>query len=334
MQTNPTVSSEGRTVEGNSLSALSVAQILSAFQSGQITTPRMVSDSAATVAGNLDALQTIAAAGKLATITLTDSGFPSLSVTAGQLTADALALGDLSGNFTLQIDGSAPAFSTQSIAGLNGHGNSVAFQNSASSYSITAAADGSGVNVIYLNAFLGFTDHLSGIQALKFSDYSLIIAQTPGSSTVTTGNVTELYGAVFGRLPDVPGLSFYQGQLQANPALPLTTFAQWFLASPEYTNNSAHNYAQTTAGDTQFITDCYNNLLHRGPEAGAAAWYETNVIAPFLVGLTPGTAAYAAAETLAHAYVLTDFSASQEFLNAVQVTATNQASAQHWLVLI
>jgi hypothetical protein len=50
--------------------------------------------------------------------------------------------------------------------------------------------------------------------------------------------------------------------------------------------------------------------------------------------LTPGSAAYAAADAVAHAYVITDFSASSEFLGLIQVTGNHPNSATHWLVLI
>jgi len=211
-----------------------------------------------------------------------------------------------------------------------GGSNTVIFSGSASQYTMTPAGDG----VHFAVTSKGVTDQLSNIQALQFSDCSLVVAQTPGVGKVTTGNITELYGAAFGRLPDLAGLTYYQSLLAANPSMTLTMFAQDFLASPEYTGNTAHSYAQTTAGDAQFISDLYSNLLHRGPAPGDVPWYQANVIAPFLAGLTPGTAAYTAADSLAHAYVLTDVSASQEYLNAVQVPAANPASAQHWLLLI
>jgi hypothetical protein len=175
---------------------------------------------------------------------------------------------------------------------------------------------------------------LRNVSALHFSDFTEIVAQTPGpASAATTGNITEIYGAVFGREPDVGGLAFYQSYLAANPGTPLTQFAQWFLASPEYANNPVHAYAQTGAGDAQFITDSYHNLLNRTPSASEITYYQ-NVIAPYIQGLAPGTTAYASAETQAHAQVLAYFSQSPEFLGDVQVTAANPASAQHWLLLI
>jgi hypothetical protein len=224
---------------------------------------------------------------------------------------------------------------SQTISGLAGHGNNVNFGNllPASDFTITSGGDGVSFTVSSPNPG-GGTYHLSNINAITFQYQTEIVAAAPGTTKVTTGNITELYAAVFGREPDVAGLSYYQGLLQANPNLPLTVFAQWFLASPEYTGNSAHNYAQTAAGDAQFITASYKNLLNRAPGSGDVAWYQTNVINPILGNAAPGSAAYSQAETLAHAALLVDFSASAEFLNDVQITAAHPASYTHWLYLI
>lgn len=288
-----------------------------------------VSDSVANIASHLDALQAYAAAGKLNGATVTDTNFPALSVTAAQLTSDATALKDLSGDFTLAIDASGGTNLT--LAGLPGHANAVSFSSPMSDYSISVS--GNTVAVTDTGTGRTSTDHLSGVSALQFGSQTDIVAQAPGSGGhVTTGNVTELYGAVFGRLPDIAGLKFYEDTLAAQPNLQLQQFAQWFLASPEYTTNPAHSYAQTSAGDAQFITDCYNNLLGRAPEAAAIPFYQ-NVINGFTAGLTAGTAAYTAALNLGHAYVLTYFSASPEFLGDVTITAQNASSPQHWLLL-
>ena len=55
--------------------------------------------------------------------------------------------------------------------------------------------------------------------------------------------------------------------------------------------------------------------------------------APAVANLTPGTTAYTNAQLQAHALMLVYFSASSEFLSDVQITASNPASTQHWLVL-
>lgn len=286
-----------------------------------------IGDSAANVSANFDMLESLAKSGHISSIALTDSGVPALSITTEQVVRDAEALKDIAGSFSVvQI---APANST-TIAGLSAvQGNSVEFSGSAKGYTITATANG----VTVADASSGLVDHLINVQALQFNDATLIVAQTPGpASAVTTGNVTELYSAVLGREPDVGGLEFYQTFLAAHPGTGLTAFAQWFLASSEYAGNPTHDYAQTTEGEAQFITDSYQNLLHRTASASDIAYYQ-NVITPFLQNLTPGTAAYARADMQAHALVLTYFSQSPEFLSNVQVTAQNPASAQHWLLL-
>ena len=287
-----------------------------------------INDSGANISSNLDALESYAAAGKLTSVTISDSGFSTIAVSSTQLVSDAKALHQLSGNFIVKIDASA---ANLTLSGMDGYGNIASFSGTASDYSITTGSNGT---VIITDTGTGrsSTDHLSGLTAIQFGDHTDIVAQTPGTTTVTTGNVTELYGAVFGRLPDVPGLNYYEQQLQSNPNLPLSTFAQWFLASPEYTSNPAHNYAQNSAGDAQFIVDSYTNLLGRAPEAAAVPYYQ-NIINIFTQGLTPGTAAFQAALNVGHSVVLTDFSASAEFLGDVTVTAQNPSSAQHWLVL-
>ena len=284
-----------------------------------------VLDTSANVVANLDGISAIAAAGASESVVLLDGGIPQLSLTPAQLASDAAGLNAISGYYTVLTQAGT---SSADFSGPLGHGTTVVFGGTAASYSVTSNAQG-----ILTVSGNGITDHLGNITALQFSDHTEIVAQTPSTSAVTTGNITELYSAVLAREPDVAGLAYYQAELAANPAIPITTFAQWFLASPEYVNNSAHAYAQNATGDAQFVTDTYNNLLHRAPEAGAVDWYLANVINPILGNLAPGTAAYTAAEALAHAQVLVNFSASTEFTADVQVTAQHPADATHWLVL-
>jgi len=310
---------------------LSVAQMSAdadalALISGSYT--KVVADSAANIVASLDTLETDAAAGTVTSIQVTDSNFADLSLSTAQLSGDAAALAILTGNFYVTID--ATSGKNLSIAGVADHGTIVALSGTASQYTITPSGD--GVSFTLSASSIG-TDHLSGVTALEFGSSLDIVAATPRQGTVTTGNITELYGAVFDRQPDIPGLAFYLQYLKANPATPLVQFAQYFLASPEYTSNTAHDYPHDQAGDDQFITDSYENLLHRAPESGAIPYYE-NVINSYTAGLAAGSAAYIAAENLGHAWVLTYFSASPEFLSDVQITAAHPADAQHWLYLI
>lgn len=296
---------------------------------GGVVNAIAVTDSAANVQANLDGLESIAAAGKLSGITLSDGGTPTISVTASQLSGDAAALAAISGNFDLSVSASSPNLT---ITGPAGHATTVTFSGTVGQYSFAAAGNGTSFTVSNGSS----VDHLSGVEALQFSDATLIVAGRAPSAggSVSAEMVTELYGAVFGRTPDVAGLSYYQTYAAANPTTPFSQYAQWFLSSGEYTGNSAHRYAETTAGDQQFIGDSYNNLLHRTPSASEISYYESNVIAPLLSGKTAGTAAYSAAELQAHALVAAYFSQSPEFLSDVQVTAQTPASAQHWLLLI
>jgi hypothetical protein len=287
-----------------------------------------VLDSAADVLTYLDTLGAYAAHNRIASISLTDGGTPNLAITGAQSSADASALADISGDFTVTIQA---ASSSQTISGVAGHETTVTFSGNAAQYSITPAGD--GVSLIVTGN--GLSDQVGSATTLQFPDVTVIVAsQTPPApGAVSTAQVTELYGAVFGGTPDPAGLTFYRNYAEANPSTPFLQYAEWFLASPQYAGNPAHAYAQTVAGDEQFIADSYVNLLHRAASASEVAYYENNVIAPALSGLAAGTAAYAAADSQAHAQTLVYFSQSQEFLADVQITAASPPSAQHWLAL-
>jgi hypothetical protein len=284
-----------------------------------------VSGSATQIGSVLDVLQTQAEKSDLGSVTLSDGGTPDLAITAAQLSFDSSALDAIVSPYTLTVSAGS---SSVTITGPQNHATTVQFASDASNYSLSAA---NGVVTVVTGSV---TDHLSNVAALEFSDVSDIVAQTPGTDGVaTTGNIAELYAAVLGREPDVAGLAFYQAYLQNNPTTSLLQFAEWFLSSAEYSSNPAHAYAESAAGDTQFIEDSYQNLLHRTPTASEVAFYENKVLAPAVAGLTAGTQAYAAAQFQAHAQMLVYFSAAPEFLTDVQITATNPASAQHWLLL-
>lgn len=313
------------TVEANIQTA---ASAVSSYQAGTLSTQVTVSDSAADVAANLSGLESIAAAGKLAGIALTDSGYATISVTAAQLSADSAALNAISGNLILSVDASSSANAT--IAGVASHATVIDFSGTASQYTVAAAGD--GINVTVTGSAIG-TDHISNAEILKFSDFSEILASaTPVSGAVlSAANIAELYAAGLGRAPDAAGLNYYENILKATPGLAGATVASWFLASPEYT--ASHSYAQTTAGDAQFVSDLYSNMLHRAGTTAEITYYQ-NIISQFTAGQTAGTAAYTAAELAGHSVVLADFSASGEFLANIQITAQHAASGQHWLVLI
>jgi len=309
--------------------AVTAASAISANQAGLVTSTVTIGDTAADIGANLDGLQSLAAAGKLGSITLTDGGIPTVSLTATQLVNDAKALAAISSSYVLDVTTSAT--SSQSITGSS-QGTTVALSGNESSYTITSAGDGASFSIT--NGTV--TDHLKNVTAIQFGDQTDLVASLTPSvpGAVSSAEVANLYAAVLGRVPDVAGLAYYENIAATQPSTPFSFYAEAFLQSPEYTGNSAHNYAQTSAGDAQFVTDIYNNLLHRAPEAGAVQWYQANVINPILSGAVSGTAAYTAAELAAHAAVLKDFSQSGEFLGDVQVTPGTASGSGHWLILI
>lgn len=324
------VTSDGHGGTLITLTPYTAAQAVSAFQSGNgLPGGAQIADTAADVGANIDGLESIAAAGKLVGLTLTDSGTPTISITAAQFAADGKAVADISGNFVLKVDASA---ATGTLTGLSAHATVVSFSGASTDYSVTStAADGS--SFVLTQASTGHTLDISSATALQFSDATEIIATgTAAAGTVLSSlNVAELYSAALNRAPDVTGLNFYENAIKANPTMSGVTLAEYFLSSSEYT--AAHSYAQTSTGDTQFVNDLYTNILHRTGSSTEVAFY-TTFISNQLSGLTAGTTAYTAAELQAHAQVLEYFSASAEFLSDIQITAQHPASASHWLLLI
>jgi hypothetical protein len=312
-----------------SLTAVPVSQALSLAGLSAVSS-LSVSDSAASVSAGLDGLQSLAAAGKLTGIALSDGGVPTLSASLSQLTSDAQAIAAITGSFSLEVTVPAGQTSTSAVAAQASHALIVDLPGTASQWTIA----GTAANLTAASG--GATYTIIGGTELQFGNAAEIVAsQTPAmAGGVSSFQVASLYAAVFDRVPDAAGLSYYEGVAAAQPSIPIVNYAQWFLTSPEYTGNPAHGYAATTAGDEQFLADTYGNLLHRSPGSSDVPWYEANVFAPILSGLAPGTTAYAAADLLARATVLADFSQSSEFKGDVAVTAQTPASAQHWLLLM
>lgn len=291
----------------------------------QLTSPLTVSDTAENISYWLDGLASGAASGKIGGVTIS-AGAAVIDLSSDQLTTDQAGLKAITNQvFSLAV---TPSSATASIDGA-GYGTTVVLSGDAALYTITPAGNGTGFTL----SGNGVDDTISNVTALQFADHTVIVAsQTPQvAGGVSSFQVATLYAAVLDRQPDIAGLAFYE-KTAATGQYSITTFAEWFLQSPEYT--SANTYAQTSAGDALFITDTYYNLLSRAPEAGAVTYYETNVIDPILAKATPGTAAYTQAELLAHATVLTYFSQSPEFKGDVAVTASQPADATHWLALI
>lgn len=80
-----------------------------AAASGAATLSYHITDNAENVSGGFDALQVLAAAGKLEAITLTEQHQPAIGLTVGQLSADADALAKLTGDYWLIARGAHAA---------------------------------------------------------------------------------------------------------------------------------------------------------------------------------------------------------------------------------
>ena len=108
------------------------------------------------------------------------------------------------------------------------------------------------------------TDSLANVERLAFSDAKLAI-DTAGNG----GMAYRLYQAAFNRTPDHSGLGY---QMQAlDNGLSLSQVAANFIASPEF---------QQTYGalnNTQFVTQLYQNVLHRAPDEGGLAYHVGNL---------------------------------------------------------
>lgn len=229
----------------------------------------------------------------------------------------------------------APLFSSSvriiNASSVSISGGELSLSGTASQYTLTPADDGTHITL----SGNGATYNFSGPTALKFSDYSEITSAAPGTDgVVTSGNIAELYSAIFDRVPDIAGFTFYNDYLKANPATGILQFALWFLDSPEYTSNNQISGDRGGVGDQLFITNCYWNLLNRPPSNAEIAFYLTRVITPIetTAGLTQQN--FKQAQIQAYAQMLVYFSNAPEFLSDVTVTAQHPADNHHWLVLI
>jgi len=230
------------------------AQAVASYQNGQVANGVSVVDSAANVQANLDGLQTISAAGKLSSITLSDSGTPTMTVTAAQLAHDAAALGDISapGGFVLSI--TAPTTSA-TITGIANDANVVTFTGAAAQYTIAAGTNGA------ITVTNGTTvDTISGVQQLQFADHVVTVEENGGNGELAA----LLYQASFNRSPDPHGLVYWTGQATTQSWTQIST---GFVTSPEFQTK----YGSLT--NDQFVTQLYANILDRAPDSGGYAYW-------------------------------------------------------------
>ena len=92
--------------------SVTAAQAIANYQSNPNIGPQTLIDSAANVAANLDGLVSLAAANDIVSISLTNSGTPTLTITASQATNDGNALAEIATPFTITVADTAANLQT------------------------------------------------------------------------------------------------------------------------------------------------------------------------------------------------------------------------------
>ncbi|MFS2138129.1 DUF4214 domain-containing protein [Duganella sp. Dugasp56] len=117
------------------------------------------------------------------------------------------------------------------------------------------AANGSAVTVVDTLGN-GGTDTLIGVERVQFDDVSLAL-----DVNGTAGQVYRLFGAMFNRVPGLPGMGFWMDALDHGASI--VSIAAGFTGSAEFATRYGAN-----ATDETFVTALYNNVLHRDPLPG------------------------------------------------------------------
>ncbi len=139
--------------------------------------------------------------------------------------------------------------------------DTVVYGSSRADYTLTRTAGGATVAA---KSGAQRTDTLVGIERVQFSDAKVAL-DVNGNA----GMAYRLYQAAFDRTPDQGGLGYQMKAL--DDGLNIAQVAANFIASPEF---------QRTYGalnDTQFVTQLYQNVLHRAPDSGGLAFHVNNL---------------------------------------------------------
>ena len=104
------------------------------------------------------------------------------------------------------------------------------------------------------------TDSLANVERLQFSDKTIAL-DIEGNA----GQAYRLYQAAFNRTPDVSGLTFQTHTL--DDGWGLSAIAKNFIDSPEFSSTYG------SLDNTQFVTQLYQNVLHRVPDASGLQYH-------------------------------------------------------------
>jgi hypothetical protein len=173
-----------------------------------------------------------------------------------------------------------------------------AFSGNLSQYTI------SGANLTVTDNITGAVRQVAATDRLQFADTGLTLdlAGIPGQAY-------RIYQAAFNRKPDIGGLSYWIGAMDAG--VTLTQVTQSFINSAEFIN------LYGSPNNSDFVTLLYANVLHRLPDQGGADYW---------LSYLNGTDAQGV--TLTRADVLSFFSVSDE--NKANVLDSIKNGIEYW----
>jgi hypothetical protein len=105
------------------------------------------------------------------------------------------------------------------------------------------------------------TQNLPGVSVMKFTNGAGLFDPT-GSAE----DVARLYLGALDRQPDLAGLQYWAAQID-DANVPLSAVANDFAASPEF----IHDYGALS--DSDFVSQLYQNVLDRAPDAAGAQYW-------------------------------------------------------------
>jgi len=142
--------------------------------------------------------------------------------------------------------------------------DTASFSSARGSYTVTA----SGNEFLVQNNTSGNQDVLANVERLFFSSGNAV-ALDIGDHQIG-GEAYRLYQAALDRAPDLVGLGFWIRALENG--FSLTQVANYMMTSDEFTKAYGSNL-----NNHDFVYQIYQNVLHRIPDAGGAAFYENNL---------------------------------------------------------
>lgn len=322
----------------------SAAGEVAAYKGVTLTTANSISDSLANVAANLDGLQSVAAAGLLKGITLTDSvaSTPVITLTASQFANDHSVLSLITSPYTLQITGYSSAAvsfiqNTQNqgvryLPGTNHSGSDQVIEVASVTAGAGTQALGTAYNAVIIDGAHSSTAAASGNpDSFSFNvdangTVTLLDNNTGASEAVTGANYLIFNDAAANPDGSFQSIYFVQGSTNAQitdlyeaaflrqPDLAGLEFYAKLLAANTY---SVHQVAAFLLASPEFLND-YPTASTSPDNGGAHDQAFVNTLYQNILGRTPAAAELAfyagdlANGSLDRAQLLIDFSISPE----------------------